>query len=100
MEGILKYWPFANFGKELLFLQELPEVLEFCDPPEKLKPLITKLFKRIVRCISGLHLQVADRAMCLFESESFIQIIKYYKSITFNMLVPVIVKLADNHWHK
>ena len=36
--------------------------------------------------------------MCLFESESFIQIIKYYKSITFNMLVPVIVKLADNYW--
>jgi serine/threonine-protein phosphatase 2A regulatory subunit B' len=100
LEGILKYWPFANFAKELLFLQELPEVLEFCDPPEKLKPLITKLFKRIVKCISGLHLQVADRAMCLFESESFIQIIKYYKSITFNMLVPVIVKLADNHWHK
>ena len=26
VEGLLKYWPFANFGKELLFLQELPEV--------------------------------------------------------------------------
>ena len=99
LEGILKYWPFANFVKETLFLQELPEVLEFCDV-EKLKPLIGKLFKRIVRCIAGSHLQVADRAMCLFESESFIQIIKQYKTQTFNMLVPVIVRLADNHWHK
>jgi len=53
-----------------------------------------------VRCIAGSHLQVADRAMCLFESESFIQIIKHYKTQTFNMLVPVIVKLAENHWHK
>ena len=23
-----------------------------------------------------------------------------YKTLTFNMLVPVIAKLADNHWHK
>ena len=99
LEGILKYWPFANFVKETLFLQELPEVLEFCEA-DKLKPLVTKLFKRIVRCIAGSHLQVADRAMCLFESESFIQIIKQYKTLTFNMLVPIIVKLSDNHWHK
>jgi serine/threonine-protein phosphatase 2A regulatory subunit B' len=99
LDGILKYWPFANFFKETLFLQELPEVLEFCDV-EKIKPLIPRLFKRIVKCISGSHLQVADRAMCLFESESFIQIIKTYKQTTFVMLVPVISKLAEHHWHK
>lgn len=99
LDGILKYWPFANFMKETLFLQELPEVLEFCDL-EKIKSLIPRLFKRIVRCVSGSHLQVADRAMCLFESESFIQIIKSYKQTTFSMLVPVISKLAENHWHK
>lgn len=99
LDGILKYWPFANFVKETLFLQELPEVLEFCDV-DKIKPLVPRLFKRIVKCVSGSHLQVADRAMCLFESESFIQIIKNYKQITFSMLVPVISKLAENHWYK
>lgn len=99
LEGILKYWPFANYSKETLFLQELPEVFEFCDV-EKIQPLVGKLFKRVIRCISGSHLQVADRAMCLFESESFISIIKQYKSITFNMLVPVVSYLADNHWHQ
>lgn len=99
LEGILKYWPFANFLKETLFLQELPEVFEFCDV-EKIRPLVTKLFKRVIRCISGSHLQVADRAMCLFENESFISIIKAYKSITFNMLVPVVSYLAGNHWHQ
>ena len=99
LEGILKYWPFANYIKETLFLQELPEVFEFCDV-EKIQPLIVKLFKRIIKCISGRHLQVADRAMCLFESESFISIIKQYKTITFNMLVPVVNYLAENHWHQ
>ena len=43
---------------------------------------------------------MAARAMCLFESESFISIIKQYKTVTFNMLVPVVANLAENHWHQ
>ena len=31
LEGILKYWPLANYVKETLFLQELSEILIFCD---------------------------------------------------------------------
>ena len=38
--------------------------------------------------------------MCLFESESFISIIKQYKTISFNMLVPCVNYLAENHWHQ
>jgi serine/threonine-protein phosphatase 2A regulatory subunit B' len=53
-----------------------------------------------VRCIGGTHLQVADRAMCFFENDYFLTILKTYKDQTFPMLVPVIVNLADNHWHK
>ena len=45
-------------------------------------------------------MQVADRAMCLFESESFISIIKQYKTISFNILVPTVDYLASNHWHQ
>jgi serine/threonine-protein phosphatase 2A regulatory subunit B' len=99
LEGLLKYWPFANCVKETLFLTELQEVLEVCEV-EKVEPLIAKLFKRIVKCIGGIHLQVADRAMCFFENDYFLNILKTYKQETFPMLVPVIVDLAENHWHK
>jgi serine/threonine-protein phosphatase 2A regulatory subunit B' len=99
IEGILKYWPFGNFTKEILFLQELDSIFEICEI-DLLEPLIPKLFKRIVKCISGIHIQVADKTMCLFENEAFIQIIKKYKTIAFNMLTPVIAELAENHWQK
>jgi serine/threonine-protein phosphatase 2A regulatory subunit B' len=99
LEGLLKYWPFANCVKETLFLTELQEVLEVCEV-EKVEPLISKLFKRIVKCIGGIHLQVADRAMCFFENDYFLNILKTYKQETFPMLVPVIVDLAEHHWHK
>ena len=38
--------------------------------------------------------------MCFFENDYFLNILKTYKEKTFPMLVPVIVDLADNHWHK
>lgn len=53
-----------------------------------------------MKCIGGIHLQVADRAMCFFENDYFLNILKTYKDKTFPMLVPVIVDLAENHWHK
>ena len=95
----MKYWPFANCIKETLFLTELQEVLEVCEV-DKVDALIPKLFKRIVKCIGGIHLQVADRAMCFFENDYFLNILKTYKEKTFPMLVPIIVDLAENHWHK
>ena len=38
--------------------------------------------------------------MCFFENDYFLNILKTYKEKTFPMLVPVIVELADSHWHK
>lgn len=99
VEGLLRYWPFANSAKEVMFLNELLEVLEVCEIT-KLEPLIPKLFKRLIKCIAGPHLQVADRAMCFFENDYFLTILKSYKNFTFPLLVPVISQIADTHWHK
>lgn len=99
IEGLLKYWPFANYAKETKFLQELLEVLDVCDSP-KLEPYIDRLFRRLVKSIASPHLQVSDTAMCFFENDFFLGILKLYKTKTFPILVPVIVHLADTHWHK
>lgn len=80
-------------------MTELQEVLEIVDD-DKIGELIVPLFRRIVRCIGGTHLQVADRAMCFFENDYFLAKLKSYKELTFPMLVPVIVELSENHWHK
>eukprot|EP00828_Plagiopyla_frontata_P042365 TRINITY_DN629_c0_g1_i3.p1 TRINITY_DN629_c0_g1~~TRINITY_DN629_c0_g1_i3.p1 ORF type:complete len:451 (-),score=55.53 TRINITY_DN629_c0_g1_i3:92-1444(-) len=99
VDSLLRYWPIGNSVKEVMFLTELVEVLEVCEIA-KLEPLVTRLFKRLIKCIAGPHLQVADRAMCFFENDFFLTILKNYKSITFPLLVPVINQIADNHWHK
>lgn len=99
LEALLKYWPFAATEKEMLFLTELKEVLEVVDPKE-MKHLIPKLFKRIIKCIGGENMHVCDRAMCFFENEYFLNIVKTYQDEVFPILVPKINELADNHWQK
>lgn len=99
MEGLLKYWPFANTEKEIMFLTELLEVIEVLNV-EQCGHLVHKLFTRITRCIGGSQLHVIDRAMCFFENEYFLNLLRTYKEITFPMLVPVVKDLAKNHWHK
>lgn len=98
VEALLKYWPFANSSKELMFLGELVEVLEACEM-DKIKLFVEKLFKRLIKCISGPHLQISDRAMCFFENEYFLAVLRQYKAISFPLIVPVIHKIADTHWH-
>jgi serine/threonine-protein phosphatase 2A regulatory subunit B' len=55
VDSLLRYWPFANSAKEVMFLTELIEVLEVVEI-SKLEPLINRLFKRLIKCISGPHL--------------------------------------------
>ena len=99
IKGILRYWPFGNSTKETLFLSELNEILEFCDL-NSIEVLIPSIFKRIVKCMSGPHLQISDKAMLFFENEHFLNLIKTFRSITFPLLVPIIVDLSETHWHK
>ena len=56
VEGLLKFWPFGNSVKEVKFIfKYFYQVLEVCELT-KLEPLISKLFKRLIKCISGSHL--------------------------------------------
>jgi len=38
--------------------------------------------------------------MCFFENDYFLGILRTYKNITFPMVVPTIVEMAETHWHK
>lgn len=41
-----------------MFLTELLEVLEVCEIGKMEERTVNKLFKRLIKCISGCHLQV------------------------------------------
>lgn len=100
VEGLLKYWPFANNLKELAYLNELLDVIEVCSEMHNIEPLIEPIFIRVIKCITSSHLQIADKVMCFFENPSFNTLLKTYKEVAIPTFVPVVNILSQNHWHK
>ena len=55
--GLLKFWPKVHSPKEVMFLNELEEILDVMEPVEFVK-VQQSLFRQIARCISSPHFQV------------------------------------------
>jgi serine/threonine-protein phosphatase 2A regulatory subunit B' len=96
---MMKYWPFAYYLKESLFLKELIEVLEMSDM-DKLEPYLGKILKRYIQAVSSQHLNVRLTAINYFENNHFINLITAYKKKIYPMLVPAIGEISDAHWNK
>ncbi|RKP20961.1 B56-domain-containing protein [Rozella allomycis CSF55] len=54
--GLLKYWPKVNSPKEVMFLNEIEEILDIIEPQEFSK-IQVPLFQQIAKCVSSPHFQ-------------------------------------------
>jgi len=68
LTGLLRYWPTTSCQKELLFLNEMEELLELTAKIE-LDKVIEPLFRRIGNAICSNHFQVAERALFLWNND-------------------------------
>lgn len=58
VEGLLRYWPKVNSPKEVMFLNEVEEILDVIEPAEFQK-IMVKLFQQLAQCVSSQHFQVS-----------------------------------------
>ncbi|CAI5466783.1 unnamed protein product [Closterium sp. Yama58-4] len=65
LRGLLKFWPLTDSQEEVLFLEELEEVLKETQLPE-FQMVMTPLFQQIARCLSSSHFQVVERTLRLW----------------------------------
>ena len=78
IKGLLKYWPISNCGKEGNFLNEMEEILELYEGSNDSK-CEEQVFKRLCKCISSLHFQVAEKALMLITSDRIMGIFSQNK---------------------
>jgi len=57
IDGLLKFWPKVHSPKEVMFLNELEEILDVIEPSEFTK-IMVPLFKKLAQCVSSSHFQV------------------------------------------
>lgn len=99
IRGLLKYWPVTNSSKEVLFLNELEEVLEITQGPEFQRCMVP-LFHQIARCINSLHFQVAERALFLWNNDHVETLIKLNCKVILPIIFPSLERNARQHWNQ
>ncbi|KAL4711753.1 hypothetical protein ACJJTC_015819, partial [Scirpophaga incertulas] len=63
VRALLKYWPKTHSPKEVMFLNEMEEILDVIEPAEFQK-IMDPLFRQLAKCVSSPHFQSAVRG-CL-----------------------------------
>ena len=57
--NLLRYWPKVHSPKEVMFLNELEEILDVIEPAEFQKVMVP-LFNQLAKCVSSHHFQVSE----------------------------------------
>ncbi|XP_009604718.1 serine/threonine protein phosphatase 2A 57 kDa regulatory subunit B' beta isoform-like [Nicotiana tomentosiformis] len=99
IRGLLKYWPITNCGKEVLFLNELEEVLEGTQPAEFQRCLVP-LFKQLGRSINSPHFQVAERALFLWNNEHIVDLIAQNRRAILPIIFEPLERNMFGHWNQ
>lgn len=101
VQGLVRYWPWTNAAKQVLFLNELEEVLELCRG-EQLTQIQDSLYRLLAACLSSSHFQVAERALYFWNSEHLcVNVLSQAKA---PILLPYVFgplsKSAAGHWNQ
>ncbi|KAK8613850.1 hypothetical protein V6N13_101606 [Hibiscus sabdariffa] len=99
IRGLLKYWPITNSSKEVMFLNELEEVLEATQSPE-FQCCMVPLFHQIARCLNSLHFQVAERALFLWNNDHIENLIIQNRKVILPIIIPALEKNVRKHWNQ
>ena len=122
MQGLLKYWPKTCSFKEVMFLNELEEILDMIEP-ENFKNIMDPLFKQISRCLCSSHFQVfdqkllyiwkkqflthfflkwkvAERCLLLFNSDAVMNLVEENIEKVLPIIFPNIYRVSKEHWNQ
>ncbi|KAF8580900.1 protein phosphatase 2A regulatory B subunit, partial [Ramaria rubella] len=97
--GLLKFWPKVNSPKEVMFLNEVEEVLDVIDPAEFAK-IQVPLFTQLARCVNSQHFQVAERALYYWNNEYIVNLMSDNLSVVLPLVFPALYQNSKSHWNR
>jgi len=103
LKHILQYWPRTFSAKEVLFLNEVEEILEMV-PNGHMNPVWDEvvhgnLFRQIALCVGSPHFQVAERALFLWNNEYIVSLIAGGRSQVLPLVFEALYTNSRSHWN-
>uniref|UniRef100_A0A1B6F4U8 Serine/threonine protein phosphatase 2A regulatory subunit n=2 Tax=Cuerna arida TaxID=1464854 RepID=A0A1B6F4U8_9HEMI len=96
---LLKFWPKTHSPKEVMFLNELEEILDVIEPAEFQK-VMEPLFSQLAKCVSSPHFQVAERALYYWNNEYIMSLISDNAAVILPIMFPSLYRNSKSHWNK
>jgi serine/threonine-protein phosphatase 2A regulatory subunit B' len=97
--GMLKYWPKTNSPKEVMFLNEVEEILDVIEPLE-FQRIMDPLFRQLARCVASQHFQVAERALYFWNNEYIMSLISENGDVILPIMFASLYKNSKTHWNR
>jgi len=99
IKGLLKFWPKTHSPKEVMFLNELEEILDVIEPHE-FRKIMRPLFQQLARCVSSPHFQVAERALYFWNNDYIMTLISDNADVILPIMFGALYKNSKSHWNK
>ncbi|XP_056634478.1 serine/threonine-protein phosphatase 2A 56 kDa regulatory subunit gamma isoform-like isoform X3 [Diorhabda sublineata] len=99
IQSLLKYWPKTHSPKEVMFLNELEEILDVIEPAEFQKVMVP-LFRQLSKCVSSPHFQVAERALYYWNNEYVMSLVSENVVKILPIMFPSLYRNSKTHWNK
>nr|CAI5852753.1 unnamed protein product [Callosobruchus analis] len=99
IRSLLKYWPKTHSPKEVMFLNELEEILDVIEPAEFQK-IMVPLFRQLAKCVSSPHFQVAERALYYWNNEYVMSLVSENAAEILPIMFPSLYRNSKSHWNK
>jgi len=97
--GLLRYWPKVNSPKEVMYLNEVEEILDVIEASEFQK-IMEPLFQQLARCINSQHFQVAERALYYWNNEYIVNLMGDNISTILPIVFPALYSNSKSHWNR
>ncbi|GBP74288.1 hypothetical protein EVAR_42867_1 [Eumeta japonica] len=97
--ALLKYWPKTHSPKEVMFLNEMEEILDVMEPAEFQK-VMEPLFRQLAKCVSSPHFQVAERALYYWNNEYIMSLMSDNAATVLPIMFPALYRNTKTHWNK
>jgi serine/threonine-protein phosphatase 2A regulatory subunit B' len=99
--GCIKYWPITCPGKEVIFINEIEEVIELLGSHSdtKFDQYGVKLLKQLLKTAQGMHYPAAERSLMLLNSDLMQRIVKANVTAAYPIVVKGLLRGSQTHWN-
>jgi serine/threonine-protein phosphatase 2A regulatory subunit B' len=106
IKGLLKFWPKTNSAKEVLFLNELEEILELTSIDNFIQ-IAESVYRQLAISLTSPNFQVAERSLFYWNNDNIVRLfcgsngigIVGSRELLYEIMVPALLNNIKNHWN-